>query len=107
MEAENGYILQMKNICKSFPGVKALDHVDLNLKPGEVLALCGENGAGKSTLMKVLAGLYQPDEGEIPRVTPPALTTPEDEYRGAANRSEADGGDCTGDCPWCAYSDFG
>ena len=65
MEAENGYILQMKNICKSFPGVKALDHVDLNLKPGEVLALCGENGAGKSTLMKVLAGLYQPDEGEI------------------------------------------
>ena len=42
MEAENGYILQMKNICKSFPGVKALDHVDLNLKPGEVLALCGE-----------------------------------------------------------------
>ena len=46
------YILQMKNISKSFPGVKALDHVCLNVRPGTVHALMGENGAGKSTLMK-------------------------------------------------------
>jgi len=59
------YILQMKGICKQFPGVKALDHVDLNLRPGTVLALMGENGAGKSTLMKCLFGIYKKDEGEI------------------------------------------
>ena len=64
---ENEYILEMRHITKSFPGVTALDDVDLKLRPGEVLALCGENGAGKSTLMKVLAGIYQPDsdKGEI------------------------------------------
>lgn len=65
MDGNSGYVLEMKEISKGFPGVKALDHVNLNLKQGEVLALCGENGAGKSTLMKVLCGLYQPDEGEI------------------------------------------
>ena len=58
-------ILQAKGICKSFPGVKALDHVDFDLYPGEVHILVGENGAGKSTLVKVLLGAYQPDEGEI------------------------------------------
>ena len=46
------YILEMKGVCKSFPGVKALDHVQLALRPASVLALMGENGAGKSTLMK-------------------------------------------------------
>ena len=51
----NEYVLEMKNISKTFPGVKALDNAYLNLKYGEVLALCGENGAGKSTLMKVLS----------------------------------------------------
>ncbi len=59
------YILEMKDICKSFPGVKALDHVSLQLKPGHVHSLMGENGAGKSTLMKCLFGIYKKDEGQI------------------------------------------
>src|SRR5690554_2508319 len=50
--------LEMENITKEFPGVKALDQVTFQVKQGEVHALCGENGAGKSTLMKVLSGLY-------------------------------------------------
>ncbi len=57
--------LELKNISKSFPGVKALNKVSFSLKRGTVHVLCGENGAGKSTLMKVLDGIYQPDEGEI------------------------------------------
>ena len=57
--------LSLKNICKSFPGVKALDAVELTVLPGEIHALCGENGAGKSTLMNVLAGNLQPDDGTI------------------------------------------
>ncbi|MBR0137021.1 MAG: sugar ABC transporter ATP-binding protein [Erysipelotrichaceae bacterium] len=59
------YVLEMKDICKSFPGVKALDHVNLTLKPGHVHALMGENGAGKSTLMKCLFGIYKKDSGQI------------------------------------------
>ena len=58
-------ILTMKDIDKSFPGVHALDHVDLEIRKGEVLALMGENGAGKSTLMKILTGIYQKDSGTI------------------------------------------
>ena len=58
-------ILTMKGIDKSFPGVHALDHVDLEVRKGEVLALMGENGAGKSTLMKVLTGIYKKDSGTI------------------------------------------
>ncbi len=58
-------ILTMKDIDKSFPGVHALDHVDLEIRKGEVLALMGENGAGKSTLMKVLTGIYTKDSGTI------------------------------------------
>ena len=57
------YILEMKDISKTFPGVKALDHVQLQVRPGEVHALMGENGAGKSTLMKILMGIYTKDEG--------------------------------------------
>lgn len=59
------YVLQMKNVSKSFPGVKALDGINLNVEKRSVHALCGENGAGKSTLMKVLSGVYHADEGEI------------------------------------------
>src|SRR5438045_8810024 len=58
-------LLQMHGIAKRFPGVVALDQVNLEVGKGEVLALCGENGAGKSTLMKILGGVYQPDGGEI------------------------------------------
>jgi ribose transport system ATP-binding protein len=59
------YLLQMKGICKEFAGVKALRGVDFNLKPGEIHALIGMNGSGKSTLIKILAGIYQKDAGEV------------------------------------------
>ena len=61
----NEYRLEMQGVCKSFPGVKALDHAQLRLRPGKVHALMGENGAGKSTLMKCMFGIYSMDEGEI------------------------------------------
>ena len=59
------YVLEMENISKEFPGVKALDNVQLKLKPGTVHALMGENGAGKSTLMKCLFGIYEKNSGKI------------------------------------------
>ena len=62
---ENMQLLQMRGVSKSFPGVRALDHVDFDLNRGEVHVLLGENGAGKSTLMKILSGSYTCDEGEI------------------------------------------
>jgi inositol transport system ATP-binding protein len=65
MEGNPRYILQALNISKSFPGVKALDRVQLNIEKGKVHALMGENGAGKSTLMKILMGMYPPDSGTI------------------------------------------
>lgn len=61
----NDILLEMKNISKSFPGVRALDGVNLSVRRGSVHALMGENGAGKSTLMKILFGIYSPDSGEI------------------------------------------
>ncbi len=58
-------LIEVKNITKSFPGVKALDNVSVKFMPGDVHAVVGENGAGKSTLMKVMAGAYKPDKGTI------------------------------------------
>jgi methyl-galactoside transport system ATP-binding protein len=65
MSVHNEYVLEMRQVSKEFPGVKALDDVSLRVRPGTVHALMGENGAGKSTLMKILFGLYTPDAGEI------------------------------------------
>src|SRR5688572_5533836 len=67
MKPSTGYIdhLQMKGIVKRFPGVMAVDHVNFDVRAGEIHALLGENGAGKSTLMKFLYGLYRPDAGQI------------------------------------------
>ena len=62
---QSTYLLEMEGIVKQFPGVKALDHAQLKLRPGTVHALMGENGAGKSTLMKCLFGIYNKDEGTI------------------------------------------
>ena len=58
-------VLSLRGITKSFPGVRALNGVQLDLFPGKVTALVGENGAGKSTIVKILTGIYQPDEGSI------------------------------------------
>lgn len=78
--------LQMNNITKAFPGVKALDDVQLQVKKGEIHALLGENGAGKSTLMKILSGVHSPDGGQIVLDGEPALfsTTKEAEQAGIA-----------------------
>jgi len=62
---ENTYAIEMLNITKRFGNILANDHIDIRLKKGHILALCGENGAGKSTIMSILFGLYEPDEGII------------------------------------------
>jgi len=58
-------VLEVRNVSKSFPGVRALDNVDMHINEHEIVGLVGENGAGKSTLLKILIGAYRPDEGEI------------------------------------------
>ena len=78
---KDNIVLQMKNIHKSFPGVRALQGVDFTLRKGEVHALMGENGAGKSTLIKVLTGVYSKDEGDIfldGKQGPVAIHSPQD-----------------------------
>ena len=73
------YIIEMLNISKSFPGIKANDDITLRLKKGEIHALLGENGAGKSTLMSVLFGLYQPESGTILKAGEPVkISSPND-----------------------------
>jgi len=75
-------LLQLKGITKVFPGVRALENVQLDLWPGKVTALIGENGAGKSTLVKVMTGIYQPEEGEILyKAIPISLPTPDSAHR--------------------------
>ncbi len=59
------YLLEMKGICKSFAGVRALDQVNFQVRPGKVMCLAGENGCGKSTLVKIISGVYTRDEGEV------------------------------------------
>ena len=75
-------LLQLKGITKVFPGVRALENVQLDLWPGKVTALIGENGAGKSTLVKVMTGIYQAEEGEILyKAIPITLPTPDSAHR--------------------------
>ena len=62
---ERDLVLQVRNLSKAFPGVIALEGVNLDVERGQVHAVTGENGAGKSTLMNILAGLHAPDAGEI------------------------------------------
>src|SRR2546428_4338267 len=65
LERSTPFAVEMRNICKAWPGVIANDHVNLTVSKGEIHALVGENGAGKSTLMNILYGLVHPDSGEI------------------------------------------
>ena len=72
-------VLELRGITKQFPGVLANDHIDFDLRRGEVHALLGENGAGKSTLMSILYGLYTADSGEILlNGKPVAISSPKD-----------------------------
>src|SRR4051812_33265637 len=68
-------MLEARGLVKRYPGVTALDHVDLSVNAGEVVALIGENGAGKSTLIKIVGGLVNPDEGELLMDGKPAKLT--------------------------------
>ncbi len=74
-------LFSLRGICKSFPGVKALDDVQLDLYPGEVTALIGENGAGKSTLVKTVTGIYQPESGQLMFEGEPLILSSPDKAR--------------------------
>ncbi len=77
--SDSDYILELRNITKTFPGVKALDNVQFQLKRGEVHALMGENGAGKSTFIKIITGVHAPDSGSVVLDGKPvSFTTPND-----------------------------
>ena len=81
---QEGAILEMRGICKQFPGVRALDNVDFTLREGEIHALMGENGAGKSTLIKVLTGVYPKNAGQIfmrGTAKPVSIKSPQDAQR--------------------------
>ena len=65
MDKAAEYILEVKDVCKYFPGVTALDHVSMSIPYGVVYGIVGENGAGKSTLMKILSGVYEKDAGTV------------------------------------------
>jgi len=62
---KNGYIIELRNVTKSFGNVNAVDGISFGVRPGEVVGLIGDNGAGKSTLIKILSGVHQPDSGQI------------------------------------------
>jgi len=80
------FLIEMKGISKQFPGVKALKNVDLRIAKGEIVCLLGENGAGKSTLMKILTGVYKPDEGSLfYNGKPLTLNSPRDAYEQGIN----------------------
>ena len=75
------YAIQMKGVTKRFGAVTANDHVNLEIKRGEILSLLGENGSGKTTLMNMLAGIYFPDEGEIfVNGQPVTIASPKDAF---------------------------
>lgn len=78
---ESTPLFSLRGICKSFPGVKALDDVQLDLYPGEVTALIGENGAGKSTLVKTVTGIYQPESGQLMLEGEPLILSSPDKAR--------------------------
>ena len=84
----SGTLLAVKGVSKSFPGVKALDDVSFDVRPGTVHALCGENGAGKSTLMKVIDGIYAADSGV--RVDPRRRGADQEPHRGPRPRHRDD-----------------
>ena len=65
MEKQNDYILEFKNVCKFFPGVKALDNISFNIEDGKITCILGINGVGKSTILNTLTNLLKPTSGDV------------------------------------------